>query len=357
MMKSLRLLLLPFGILYASVVEIIKYLYQAGWLRSKRSEIATIVIGNLSTGGTGKTPHAEYIINYLWKFHKIAVLSRGYGRKSKGFRAVLPVDNAEETGDEPLQIAKKFPEVPVFVSEKRPEGIEKILKAKPETQLLILDDAMQHWPLRADSYIMLTTWQQPFFNDYPLPAGSLREFRNGYKRANIIIVSKCPKDISVQQKDEFLRYLNPLPKQKVFFSYFEYSNPYLFEKPDQSIALEQLDSRQVLLITGIAIPEVMEAALIQQGASLHKIRYADHHFYDNHDILYIFKKWKEISAKSENSIIITTEKDATRLSKLFPQNIPLYILPVNVEIAFDKAPELQRALVEVMYRKKGYPGS
>lgn len=356
-MKYLRLLLLPLGILYASVVEIIKYLYQAGWLKSKRSEKAVIVLGNLSVGGTGKTPHAEYIINYLWKFHKIALLSRGYGRKSKGFRAVLTGDNAEETGDEPLQIANKFPDVPVFVSEKRPEGIEKILKAKPETQLLILDDAMQHWPLRADSYIMLTTWQQPFFNDYPLPAGSLREFRKGYKRADIIIVSKCPKDISEQQKDDFLRDLNPLPKQKVFFSYFEYSNPYLFEKPDQSIALEQLDSRQILLVTGIANPQVMEAELIAQGAYLHKMRYSDHHRFKAQDIEHILKKWQEISAKSENCIIMTTEKDATRLSKLIPADIPLYILPVNVEFAFGKAPELQRALVEVMYKKKGYPGS
>jgi tetraacyldisaccharide 4'-kinase len=356
-MNRLRLLLLPLSLLYGTVVEVIKYLYKSGWLKSKRSEKAVIVLGNLSVGGTGKTPHAEYIINYLWKFHRIAVLSRGYGRKSRGFRMVLAADAVEEVGDEPLQIANKFPEVPVFVSEKRPEGIEKILKAKPETQLLILDDAMQHWPLRADSYIMLTTWQQPFFNDYPLPAGNLREFRKGYKRADIIIVSKCPKDISEKQKDEFLRNLNPLPKQKVFFSYFEYSNPYLFEKPDQSMGLEQLDSRQVLLLTGIANPEVMEAALIQQGASIHKIRYADHHRFDHEDVQLILKKWKEISAKSENSIIITTEKDATRLSKLFPSEIPLYVLPVNVEIAFNKAPELQRALVEVMYKKKGYPGS
>jgi len=356
-MKSLRLLLLPLGFLYATVVEIIKYLYSSGWLKSKRSEKAAIVIGNLSVGGTGKTPHAEYVINYLWKFHKIAVLSRGYGRKSKGFRAVFPGDNAEESGDEPLQIANKFPEVPVFVCEKRPEGIEKILKAKPETQLLILDDAMQHWPLRADSYILLTSWHQPFFNDYPLPAGNLREFRNGYKRADMIIVSKCPRDIDAKQKAEFLARLKPIPGQKVFFSYFVYDNPFLFVKPDQSIALEQLDSRQILLVTGIANPEVIETELLAQGAQLQKMRYSDHHRFDIKDIQHILKKWREISAKSPNSIIITTEKDATRLAILFPKDLPLYVLPVKVEIAFEKAPELQRALVEVMYKKKGYPGS
>jgi tetraacyldisaccharide 4'-kinase len=356
-MNRLRLLLLPFAFLYGAIVEIIKYFYRVGWLTSKRCEKAVIVVGNLSTGGTGKTPHTEYIINYLWKFHKIAVLSRGYGRKSKGFRAVLTTDEAEKSGDEPLQMAKKFTEVPFFVSEKRLDGIDKILKSKPETQLLILDDAMQHWPLRGDSYIMLTTWQKPFFEDFPLPAGNLREFRYAYKRANIIIVSKCPIDISEQQKEAFLRKLKPLPTQKVFFSYFNYGNPYLFDKPDQTIALEHLESRKILLITGIANPEVMEAELIRQGARLLKIRYADHHRFNSSDMKLILEKWKEISSKSENCILMTSEKDATRLSELIPENLPLYVLPVKVDFAFNKAPELQRALVEVMYKKKGYPSS
>jgi tetraacyldisaccharide 4'-kinase len=356
-MKHLRLLLLPLGILYATVVEIIKYLYKSGYLNSKRSEKAVIAIGNLSLGGTGKTPHAEYVINYLWKFHKIAVLSRGYGRKSKGFRAVSPNDVAEDSGDEPLQIAKKFPEVPVFVCENRLEGIEKIIKLKPETQLLILDDAMQHWPIKADSNILLTTWQEPFFADFPLPAGNLREFRNGYRRADIIIVSKCPKEISEKQKEEFLANLNALATQKVFFSYFTYSDPYLFEHTNQTLTLEQLDSRKILLISGIANPEVMEEELIRQGAHLYKIRYRDHHRFSKKDLENIMQKWSEISAKSENCILMTTEKDATRLKGLIDASIPLYVLPVRVEIAFNKAPELQRALVEVMYKKKGYPGS
>jgi tetraacyldisaccharide 4'-kinase len=356
-MKRLRLLLLPLGILYATVVEMIKYLYRVGWLNSKRSEKAVIVIGNLSVGGTGKTPHAEYVINYLWKFHKIALLSRGYGRKSRGFRAVSQSDIAEDSGDEPLQIAKKFPEVPVFVCENRLEGIEKIIKLKPETQLLILDDAMQHWPIKADFNIMLTTWQEPFFDDFPLPAGNLREFRNSYKRADIIIVSKCPEDISEKQKDEFLGNLNALATQKVFFSYFTYTDPYLFEKTDQTLPLGQLDSRKILLISGIANPEVMEAELIRQGAHLYKIRYADHHRFSKTDIENILQKWYEISAKSENCILMTTEKDAARLKGLIDSSIPLYVLPVKVEIAFDKAPEFQRALVEVMYKKWGYPTS
>lgn len=356
-MKYLRLLLLPFGWLYGLVVEAIKFSYRQGWRHSKRTEVATIVVGNLSMGGTGKTPHVEYVVNHLGHYHKVAVLSRGYGRKSRGFRKVNPIDLAEDVGDEPLQMAKKYPDIPFFVCEKRLLGIEKILKSHPNIQMLVLDDAMQHWAVRADSYFMLTTWQQPFFEDFPLPAGKLREFRNGYKRADIIIVSKCPPNISEAERVDFLKKLKPFPYQKVFFSYFSYADPYLYEKSDQKIGLEQLDSRKILIITGIANPEIMEQELIRRGASLLKMRYLDHHRFTEADFKQIFKKWREISDKSENCIIMTTEKDATRLGGLFNGSIPLYILPVKVEIAFGKAPELQRALIEVMYKKKGYPTS
>jgi tetraacyldisaccharide 4'-kinase len=223
--------------------------------------------------------------------------------------------------------------------------------------MLVLDDAMQHWPVRADSYIMLTTWQQPFFSDYPLPAGNLREFRNGYKRADIIIVSKCSPDISFEESNAFLKKIKPLPAQKVFFSFFRYSDPYLYSAPERTMPLEQLDSRKVLLITGIANPEIMEKELINCGASLLRMRYPDHHRFSEEDFRKIIKKWKEISVKSENCILITTEKDATRLDGLVNGSIPLYVLPVKVDIAFGKAPELQRALIEVMYKKKGYPTS
>ncbi len=355
MLRKLRLLLLPFAGLYGLIVEVIKLSYKLGWRISRRTEVASIVVGNLSTGGTGKTPHVEYVIGHLGPYHKVALLSRGYGRKTRGFKLVNAKDSAEAVGDEPLQICLKYPEIPIAVCEKRVDGMNQILKLKPETQMLIFDDAMQHWPVRADYYIMLTTYRDPFFNDYPLPAGNLREFRFNYKRANMLIVSKCPSTLSDAEAREFLQKLSPQKQQKVFFSYFKYGSPYIYGEKDQTIPLEQLESREVLLISGVANPEIIETDLRSRGANVQLLRYADHHQFRQSDWINILQKWQQLKSKSENCLLLTTEKDATRLAGFLDASIPLYVLPVEVEISFNQAPALQRALVEVMYKKKGYP--
>lgn len=355
MFKTLRLILLPFSWLYGLIVEAIKFSYRQGWQTSRRFEVATIVVGNLSTGGTGKTPHVEYVVAHLKHYHKLAVLSRGYGRKTKGFRNVLPTDKANDSGDEPLQIAQKFPTVPVFVAEKRVEGILRIMRQQPQVQLVVLDDAMQHWPLRADCYMMLSTYEAPFFNDFVLPAGNLREFRFNYRRADIIIISKCPATISEADAQVFIQKLAPKPTQKVFFSYFKYGLPFCFNEPEKRLQWNELAEYHILMVTGIANPSPIVTELKSHNCSFELLSYVDHHRFELKDWHNIQKKLKSLETKTKKSLLLTTEKDATKLSAFIDDSVSLFVLAVEVEIAFGKAAFLQRALVEVMYKKKGYP--
>ena len=348
----LRFLLLPLGWIYGLIVEIIRFSYRNGWKKSRRSDVATIVVGNLSTGGTGKTPQVEYILRHLSKYQQLVVLSRGYGRKSKGFHTVKTTDNAEISGDEPLQIARKFPEVPVIVSEDRVSAIEQILKNHQHTQLIVLDDAMQHHALKADCYLLLCSFQKPFFEDFILPVGNLREFRFNYKRADIMIVSKCPANLSMAEADKFLLKLKPLKQQKVFFSYLHYGAPYCSKDFEKKISWQDLVGFEVLFVSGIADTQSLESELNAQKINYKILKYPDHHQFTEQDKKIILKKFQNISHSKK--ILLCTEKDATKLTSLL-DNSNLYILPIEVEIAFNKTPDLQRALVEVMYRKKGYP--
>lgn len=357
-MQQLRLILLPFGWIYALIVEGIKLCYRLGWLKRKRFEVATVVIGNLSTGGTGKTPHVEYILKHIAPFHNTTVLSRGYGRKSKGVYWVdAKKDDALQAGDEPLQMARKFEEVAVVLAEKRAEAIPLILSRLPQTQLLLLDDAMQHWPVRADSYIMLTSYQQPFFRDYPLPAGNLREFRCNYKRADILMVSKCPADLKESERQRLLQKLRPQKHQKVFFSYFKYGELYQYQQSQQRISWEELSEYSVFLLTGIANPKLLEERLHSKAAKFSSISYRDHYNYQQTDWNNIQKKYLKFKEKEEKTIFLTTEKDIVRLAPLLDKDTEIFIAPVEVEIAFGEAAAFQRAIIEVMYKKKGYPAS
>ncbi len=355
-MHKLRLLLLPFAWTYALVVEGIKWSYRLGWKKAQRSEVATIVVGNLSVGGTGKTPHVEYILRHLGAFHQFAVLSRGYGRSSKGILRVNIQNNAQEAGDEPLQLARKFEEVPVVLAEKRALAIPKILRWHPQTQCILLDDAMQHWALRADSYLMLSTYAQPFFRDFPLPAGNLREFRYNYKRADIIIISKCPEDIGVKERQQYLHWIRPYPHQKIFFSYFQYGDLYQFRQSQERISWKVLPNYAVFLVTGVANPKPLEQKLEQHCQVLKTVRYADHYNYKAEDWARIQKRFLRFKESMNTpAILVTTEKDAMRLELVTTDELELFLAPVEVEIAFGEAAALQRAIVEVLYKKKGYP--
>ena len=203
------------------------FLYDKKILKSKSFDVPIVAIGNLSVGGTGKTPHIEYFIRLFQKKKKIAVVSRGYGRKTRGFFYVEKNSLAANVGDEPLQIKRHFPEITVAVCEKRTVAIRNLMEATEKPQLILLDDAFQHRAVRANCYVLLTTYQQRFTNDFVLPYGRLRESRKGYRRADVIIVTKCPLSISKKEKQVIVAEIAPFSHQKVFFSFLKYGDDFI----------------------------------------------------------------------------------------------------------------------------------
>ena len=248
--KIYRPLLLPFSILYGIIVLVIQCFYKWGFFKVHRAKIPILKVGNLSVGGTGKTPHVEFLVKHFSRAYQIVVLSRGYNRKTKGIQWVEAQSKAEDVGDEPLQMKQKFPNVPVIVSAKRAAALPFIYQKYPQTQLIILDDAMQHWALASTLDIMLTTYDQPFFEDYVLPMGRLREFRQGYTRANSIIVTKCPSNMDQQTQSRYIKKIRPENYQKVYFSSYEYGDLYSLRASLPPI--QDLSSCVVIVLTAIA---------------------------------------------------------------------------------------------------------
>lgn len=336
-MSYFRFLTLPFALIYGLITFIYHKLYDWNILRSTSFNIPVISIGNLSTGGTGKTPLTEFIINMLKREYTIAVLSRGYNRKTKGFRLVNETDPFSETGDEPLQIKLKFKnDIVVAVDENRVHGIEQIMKLFPRTQLILLDDAFQHRPVKAGLSILLTPYQKPYYKDLMLPAGNLREFRGGSKRADIIIITKTPGILTQKEKEKITGKIKPLPEQKVLFSWLKYTSPMPFTlRADKQIPPIN-PTCHVLLFTGIANNTSLVNYVKEQTKSLTIIEFPDHHNFSAGDIEKIKTHFGSI--KQTNKIIVTTEKDATRFyrNKLFEmiKDLPVYYL--SIEPAFDE---------------------
>lgn len=353
-MKRLRRLLLPFAYLYGIVVEGIKFSYRLGWQKSTHFQVPTVVLGNLSTGGTGKTPHTEYILKRLRQQYNIVVLSRGYGRKTKGFRWVEPSDAATAAGDEPLQIKKGFPNVPVVVCEKRTLAIPKILAQLPETNLILLDDGMQHWPLTADCYIMFSPFSDPFFNDYILPAGNLREFRFNYTRAHIIVLSKCPPEITEAQRQDILGRLKPAAHQKVYFSYLKYGLPYQISDYEKKLAWEALADLNIFLIVGIATPAALVEQLKKYSTNIELYQVSDHHYYNDKDLAAMLARFSKLQTNQGPSIMLSTAKDAVRLKPLLPISAAstLYIVPIEVEFAFREGDAFLQQLLALSIENK-----
>jgi len=305
--------------------------YQKGWRHSETFAIPTICVGNLRVGGTGKTPHVEYIANFLSQNHQVAILSRGYGRKTKGYINTTETLNlsSEIIGDEPMQYATKFPNVEVAVCEKRKIGIENLLKKNPELEAVILDDAYQHLSVNYSLRILLTEYHRPFFEDFPLPSGNLRECRNAAKHANIIIVTKCPENLTEEQKAYFLQKLKPKQHQDVFFTKIEYNSKFKisFAELAPNGAAVQNSKFKILLITGIANPTPLVHYLEAQYGEIHKLHFPDHHAFTNRDIEKIIHLKKKLGG--ENCTIVTTEKDATRLQAF--ENMPAYqVIPIEI---------------------------
>lgn len=315
-MSFFRIILFPFSLLFWFIATVRNYLYDRGIFRSVSFNIPVIAVGNLSTGGTGKTPQTEYLIRLLSARYTVAVLSRGYKRKSKGFVLADINSNARQLGDEPYQFYRKFPDITVAVDANRKNGIEQLMDTqKPE--VILLDDAYQHRRVKAGFYILLTAYGDLYADDYVLPAGNLRESRAGAKRAAIIIVTKCPPDMSLKEQQEIMKKLKPAAGQKVYFTYIEYDTAVYSETGH--IDAEKVKSIEKILVAGIAKPQPFFRYL--QGSNDVCRAYPDHHDFSESEV-------KELEALSQNKVIITTEKDYMRLCWKLPKD-RLFYLPIR----------------------------
>ncbi|MCF6130259.1 tetraacyldisaccharide 4'-kinase [Flavobacterium sp. AS60] len=315
-MILLRKLLFPFAILYGFITSLRNYLYDKGILKSYSFDIPVIVVGNLSVGGTGKTPQIEYLIRLLSPNYKVATLSRGYKRKSEGFVLADANSNAEILGDEPFQYFKKFPNIQVAVDADRRNGIEQLVNQKEKPEVILLDDAFQHRKVKAGFYILLTAYGDLFSDDFILPTGNLRESRNGAKRANIIIVTKCPPNITESEQESIKKKLGvDLP---IYFSSIDYDDK-VYNDDAMSLAVNEIKSTQKILLAGIAKPKPFFDFL--QADTDEIMVFPDHHHFSESEIL-------TLKNKAKTKIIITTEKDFVRLeAKIFKTQ--LYYLPIK----------------------------
>jgi tetraacyldisaccharide 4'-kinase len=328
----LKKLLLPFSWLYGIITGTRNFFYDKRIFKSKQFDVPVICVGNLSTGGTGKTPHVEYLLRFLKDNFVVATLSRGYGRKSKGFIVAKPNMSCEILGDEPSQYALKFPEAIVSVGENRVHAINHLLSAFPGIDVIIMDDGFQHRAVKPGLSILLTEYTGLFTKDFLLPAGNLRESKNGYKRADLIVVTKCP-SLTENEKQNIVQEISPLSSQHVLFSHFSYGELIPFFPGNEKLNLSELNKYHILLLTGIANPQSMILFLKGKVAELQQLKFPDHHQYTKDDMEMVKKKFDNIVA--EKKIIITTEKDFVRLNNKFLKELihglPLYYLPVKVE--------------------------
>lgn len=327
----IKLLLAPFSLLYGLGVSIRDMFYRWGMLRGVRFSIPTISVGNLSIGGAGKSPHIEYLVRLLKDYIHVATLSRGYGRKTRGYLSVQRNHSAEQVGDEPLQFKRKFPDIMVSVCENRVFAVPEIMKNAPQTQTVLLDDAFQHRSIQPDLNILLTEFSYPYTRDYLLPSGRLREWRSAAKRADLVVVSKCPPELSGEQREAMTNELGVLPRQKIFFSYYAYHRPmYIFDYRQQLVLDDQLD---VLVICAIARSEYLLQHLRPRVQSVQILEYEDHHYFTNFDLSNLKKRFEQMDGRRK--VIITTEKDAMRLQLhqqyIVDHQLPIFSIPVEVK--------------------------
>lgn len=329
-MGFFRIFLLPFALLYGFAIFCRNLLFDIGLLPSREYPFPVISVGNLRTGGTGKTPHVEYLVNLLQDEYNIAVLSRGYKRKTRGYYEAGPDSATADIGDEPMQMHRKFPDIVVAVHGSRRKGITKIMALHPETNLIILDDAFQHRYVKPGLNLLLTGYYNPFFKDFLLPVGNLREAKTRAKRADALIVTKTPGIFSPLDRRFFKKQLKKYKPRSVFFSKFNYKNmvPLTLAAAEQPITRV----KSIFLLSGIANTTALEEHLKTCCKDLFVHKYPDHHQFTKKDLQKLRNDFNKTISYSK--IIVTTEKDATRLiSDEFSENmadLPVYALPVEV---------------------------
>ncbi|WP_348825133.1 tetraacyldisaccharide 4'-kinase [Flavobacterium aestuarii] len=322
-MNLLRKILFPFSILYGFITSIRNFLFDKGFLKSYSFDLPVIAVGNLSVGGTGKTPQIEYLIRLLSNQYKLATLSRGYKRQSEGFVLADENSDALQLGDEPFQFYQKFENIQVAVDANRKNGIEQLLSGTNPPEIILLDDAFQHRKVKAGFYIMLTAYDDLYCRDCMLPTGNLREWRSGAQRADIVIVTKCPANLSLDTQNSIKKELHLSPGQSLFFTFIEYDEVIYSDKKIMQVS--EVKTMNKLLLAGIAKPESFFTHLRQGNDEC--LTYPDHHHFSESELL-------EIKKKANNKIIITTEKDYVRLKGSIVSD-QLYYLPIKSSFLSD----------------------
>ncbi|WPU95190.1 tetraacyldisaccharide 4'-kinase [Mucilaginibacter sabulilitoris] len=349
-MNYLRWLLFPFSLLYGLAVVIRNWFYNAGIYQSREFDLPVIAVGNLDVGGAGKSPMTEYLIRLLKGNYKLATLSRGYGRKTKGFLLANAKPTANEIGDEPAQFKNKFKNITVAVAEKRVEGIEQL---QDNHDLIILDDAYQHRAVKPGFSILLFDYNRLAEPRLLLPAGNLREPYSGRKRANVIVVSKCPTGLDNHEQNAIKQRIDPLAQQYLFFTFISYSPLQAMDGTITDTVID--DDTIVFLLTGIANAGPLLAYLNKQTSRIVHHKYPDHHQFTLKNISKLADDFR--ACTSQKKLIITTEKDAQRLGEQellqVVTKLPVLVLPIGIEFLNNQQQQFDNLVTEYVreYRK------
>lgn len=321
--------------MYAKILQLRNWFFDKGIFKASEFDFPIINVGNLAVGGSGKTPHIEYLIRLLSEQYRIATLSRGYGRKTKGYRELSADCKAVDCGDEPVQIKNQFPDIGVFVGEDRVEAITKLLFDAPNTEVILLDDAYQHRAIKAGVNILLTDYSKIFTRDKSMPIGRLRECPPAANRADIVIVTKCPKDLSAETQEEITNEISEFTKARILFSSIQYDELKVFNRNTEIPS--QIEN--IMVLSGIANPAPMIHFIKEKFSSqnIEHIQFRDHHNYSKKDLQNIIEKFNSFA--DQNKILIISEKDAARLQGMISgtefENIPAFTLPIKINFLGD----------------------
>ena len=350
----MRLALLPFGCTYGMLIRIRNLMFDTGKLPSKKYGIPVISVGNITVGGTGKTPLTELIIDTLKSDYKVGLISRGYKRKTKGVIVGTQNSTAQDLGDEPFQIKSKFPELLVTVAEKRVDGIDMMLQLPDSPDLVVMDDAYQHRYVSPGLSILVMDYNRPLWKDFMLPAGELREPVKGKKRANIIIVSKCPPSLSTEQQLYITQKLNLTTDQSVYFSSVAYQNSISLFCDHKQLTHKDFLEKEVLLVTGIANPEPLLKYLVSICKKVRTVHFPDHHQFTETDIKRINQEFEKIP--NAGKMILTTEKDAVRFKEIINNTHVLaphiWYIPIKVKMLNNQQEVFKEKIINYVKHNK-----
>lgn len=353
----MRNLLFPLGALYGAAVWIRNRMFDHGILKSKSYRFPIIGVGNITVGGTGKTPHVEYLLGMLEGHYKAAVVSRGYKRSGKGLVEATEASTSREIGDEPRQIKRKFPRADVIVSASRRKALDRLVEGRAgnSAQVAILDDAFQHRHVKPGLTILLIDYNRPMDEDHILPWGSLRESPAETRRANIVLVTKTPPTIKPIDRRLITKKLALFPYQSLFFTHLEYGAPTSIHNPADTLDLERCAAQgyHILLVTGVASPKPLHDHLLAACPNTTALRYPDHHNYTEKDLARIRATYERIEA--ERKIVATTEKDAVRLAEapgVAESGLPIYYIPIQVAFADDTAADFRKKVMAYIFNQQ-----